>query len=108
MSSSATDNILSIYQRHVAAFARSRALFEKNWLDRFIAAIGGEGHILDIGCGNCQPIAGYFIAQGFQLTGVDGAAAMLNRAQAYFPEQSRIEQDMRALALGETFDGLVA
>lgn len=72
MSDSAANNILSIYRRHAEAFARqrSRALFEKNWLDKFIAVMGGQGHIVDIGCGNGQPIAGYFIQQGFQLTGL--------------------------------------
>lgn len=110
MSHSAAGNILSIYQRHAEAFARDRslALFEKAWLDRFIAATDGKGQILDIGCGNGQPIAGYFIAQGFQLTGIDGAPAMLDRARMRFPEQRWIEQDMRELALGETFTGLIA
>lgn len=110
MSTSAADNILSLYQRHAESFARKRSqtLFEKSWLDKFIAAIGGKGHILDIGCGNGQPIADYFIAQGFQLTGIDGADSMLDRARIRFPEQRWIKQDMRGLALGETFDGLIA
>lgn len=110
MSTTAASNILSLYQRHAEAFARkrSRTLFEKGWLDKFIAATGGKGHILDIGCGNGQPIAEYFMTQGFKLTGVDGAEAMLDRARALFPEQRWIKQDMRELALGETFDGLIA
>lgn len=63
---------------------------------------------MDIGCGNGQPIAGYFIQQGFQLTGVDGSPAMLARARNTFPAQRWLEQDMRELALNETFDGLIA
>lgn len=103
-------NILSIYRRHAAAFAcqRSRTLFEKHWLDKFIAAMGGLGSIVDIGCGNGQPIADYFIQQGFQLTGVDGSAAMLARARQAFPDQRWLEQDMRELTLNETFEGLLA
>ncbi|MDA8480319.1 class I SAM-dependent methyltransferase [Citrobacter sp. Awk 4] len=110
MSDSAAKNILSIYRRHADAYAsqRSRTLFEKRWLDKFIAVIGGKGSILDIGCGNGQPIADYFIQQGFQLTGVDGSAAMLARARASFPYQRWLEQDMRELTLNETFDGLIA
>lgn len=72
MSDVAANNILSIYRRHADAFAsqRSRTLFEKSWLDKFITVMGGQGSIVDIGCGNGQPIAGYFIQQGFQLTGL--------------------------------------
>lgn len=110
MNNSAANNILSIYQRHADVFAceRSRSLFEKNWLDKFITAIGEKGRILDLGCGNGQPIAEYFIQQGFQLTGIDGAPAMLERARKRFPEQRWLVQDMRELTLGETFDGLIA
>ncbi len=110
VSDAAANNILSIYRRHAEAFARqrSRALFEKNWLDKFIAVMGGQGHIVDIGCGNGQPIAGYFIQQGLQLTGIDGSAPMLARARLAFPGQRWLEQDMRELTLDETFDGLIA
>lgn len=110
MSDSAANNILSIYRRHADAFAsqRSRALFEKSWLDKFITVMGGQGSIVDIGCGNGQPIAGYFIQQGFQLTGIDGSPAMLARARHSFPAQRWLEQDMRELVLNETFDGLIA
>lgn len=106
----AAKNILSLYQRHADAFAsqRSCALFEKSWLDKFIATMEGAGHILDIGCGNGQPIAEYFIQQGFLLTGIDGAAAMLNRARSRFPDHCWREQDMRQLSLEHTFDGLIA
>ena len=110
VSDSAANNILSIYRRHAEAFAsqRSRALFEKSWLDKFITVMGGLGCIVDIGCGNGQPIADYFIQQGFQLTGVDGSPEMLARARHSFPAQRWLEQDMRELALNETFDGLIA
>lgn len=106
----AAAHILNIYQRHADAFAakRSRALSEKPWLDKFIAAMDKQGRILDMGCGNGRPVAEYFVAQGFQLTGIDGAAAMLSRARDDFPHQRWLEKDMRQLALGETFDGLIA
>lgn len=64
--------------------------------------------MLDLGCGNGQPIADYFIQQGCALTGVDGAPAMLTRARARFPEQRWLHHDMRTLNLAETFDGLIA
>ncbi len=63
----AAQQILNLYQRHADAFVRlrSRALFEKSWLDKFFAAVGKPpGRILDMGCGTGDPIAAYFIAGG--------------------------------------------
>ncbi len=110
MKNQAAENILSLYERHAGAFAerRSRSLFEKAWLDKFIRLLSPTGHILDMGCGNGQPVADYFIQQGYNLTGIDGAAAMIARAQQAFPRQRWLHQDMRTLALGETFEGLIA
>lgn len=110
MSHNSAANILSLYERHASAFAtlRSRTLFEKKWLDKFSHYLPQGGTLLDMGCGNGQPIADYFIQQGFIHTGVDGAAAMISRAKQSFPKQRWLHQDMRELALGETFDGLLA
>lgn len=106
----AARTILDLYQRHAEAFyqQRSRTLFEQRWLDKLLAAMGSAGRILDLGCGNGQPIADYFIQQGCALTGVDGALAMLSRARANFPRQRWLHHDMRTLNLDETFDGLIA
>lgn len=106
----AARTILDLYQRHAEAFyqQRSRTLFEQRWLDKLLAAMGMTGKMLDLGCGNGQPIADYFIQQGCALTGVDGAPAMLTRARARFPEQRWLHHDMRTLNLAETFDGLIA
>lgn len=110
MNDAAAKNILTIYETHADAFARlrSRHLMEKRWLDKFTQLVGSNGSILDIGCGNGVPIAEHFIRQGYQLTGVDGASAMLEKAQQAFPEQCWLNLDMRQIALKETFDGLIA
>lgn len=110
MDNPAAGQILALYQRHADAFLRlrSRELFEKPWLDKFLAVVGQTGHILDMGCGTGQPIAGYFIARGYSLTGVDGSRAMLAHARAAFPDHRWLHQDMRKLAFDETFAGLLA
>jgi len=61
MSEQLAGNILSIYQQHADTFTRERSqsLFETPWLDKFIALVGHQGRILDIGCGTGQPIAEY-------------------------------------------------
>ncbi len=103
-------NVRDIYQRHAAAFDEQRAkiLFEKAWLDQFLARASAEAAILDVGCGSGDPIAAYFLAQGRAVTGVDAASAMLAIALDRFPQARWIEADMRTLDLGETFGGVLA
>lgn len=67
-----------------------------------------NGHILDIGCGSGEPIAGYFIRQGFNVTGIDGASAQIARCRERFPQQRWLVNDMRTLDLGARFDGIIA
>lgn len=106
-----SERIVGLYQRHAAAWDRLRAqgsLFEKAWLDRFLALLGPHASILDLGCGAALPIAGYLIAQGHSVTGVDSSPPLLEIARARFPAQEWIVADMRTLALGRRFDGILA
>lgn len=52
-------DISARYERHSQAWdrLRGRTLFEKAWLDRFLALIHMDGTILDLGCGSGEPIA---------------------------------------------------
>lgn len=110
MSHPMADNIIGLYQRHAGAFEQQRStnLFERAWLDRFLDLLPVNGQILDIGCGNGMPIADYFIRQGFQVSGVDSSPPMIDRCLQRFPEQRWAVADMRTLALGNRFDGLIA
>lgn len=102
--------IIGLYQRHACAWdrARGRSLFEKPWLDRFLALIPPGETILDIGCGSGEPIAGYFIAQGHSVRGVDSSAPLIALCEERFPGQNWIVADMRELDLGAHFAGLIA
>ncbi len=104
------ERIVGIYRRHAAAYAaaRGRDLFERAWLDRFLALLPPRAAILDIGCGFGAPIAAHLIAQGHAVTGLDTSAPLLGMARARFPDGEWIEGDMRDLALGRRFDGLLA
>ncbi|MEO9684380.1 MAG: class I SAM-dependent methyltransferase [Tateyamaria sp.] len=99
-----------VYERQAAAFdnTRSRALFEARWLARFAACLPNSGRVLDLGCGAGEPIARWFMAEGFAVTGVDFAAPMLDLARARWPDGDWRQGDMRKLDLGETFDGIIA
>ena len=104
------DGTRGVYERHASAYdtSRSRALFEARWLARFAACLPAGGHVLDLGCGAGEPIARWFIAEGFEVTGVDYADAMLDIARTRWPDGDWRQADMRALDLGETFDGIIA
>lgn len=98
-----------VYERNAIRFdaERAKTLFEKNWIDRFLGYVPEAGHILDLGCGSGDPIAGYIIGQGYKLTGADASAAMLRLAREKFPEGDWRQMDMRALDLPERFHGIL-
>lgn len=98
-----------IYERNAARFDADRVkiLIERKWLERFCALLPAGGRILDAGCGTGDPIARYFIERGYRVTGVDFSQAMLAIVRSRWPDARWLWADMRRLALGETFDGIV-
>ena len=104
------DAIIDLYQRRAASFDvdRGRDLFEKAWLDRFLALVAPDGAILDIGCGCGEPIARYLIESGFRVSGVDSSAAMIELCRSRFPHENWRVADMRSLTLGARFNGILA
>ena len=99
----------NVYERNARRFdaERSKNLVERVWLDRFLAQVGGSGRILDLGCGAGDPIAAYMSGRGLHVTGVDASTEMLKIARERFPDGDWRHMDMRALDLGETFDGII-
>ena len=102
--------IPALYRRHAAVFDRDRGrnLFEKAWLDRFLADMAKPRRVLDLGCGMGEPIAAYLISMGCRITGVDTSPELLGLARSRFPGQEWIEADMRGLDLERHFDGILA
>lgn len=103
-------DLWGVYQRNAARFDRERdtRLHERGWLERFCGLLPAGGRVLDLGCGSGRPMAEYLIGLGFDVTGMDFAPAMLDLARARFPAATWREGDMRALDLGEVFDGVLA
>lgn len=97
------NNIAEWFDNH-----RSRDFFEKPYFDKVISLLEPHAKILDIGCGMGEPIAEYFIKQGFQVTGIDGSEKLIQLAKKRFPTTQFIVQDMRTLALNEKFNCLIA
>ncbi len=105
-----SDQTLDVYDSHAAIYDahRSRALFEARWLSRFGAALGPGKRVLDLGCGGGEPIARWFLSEGYAVTGVDFAPAMIEIARGRWPDGDWRVGDMRSLDLGEVFDGIIA
>lgn len=110
MSRELAQAIIGIYRRHAAEWdrERGRSLFEKPWLDRFVACLPPGARVLDLGCGSGEPIGRYLVDQGLAVTGVDTSGHSIGLCRTRMPEQTWIEADMRTLALGEAFDGILA
>ena len=104
------DRIIGLYDRHAQRWdgERPRNLFERPWLDRFLALVPRGGSILDVGCGSGEPVARYFIAAGYEVTGVDSSPAMIALCRGRFPRQAWVVSDMRTLSLRRRFDGILA
>lgn len=110
MTRSAEASVIDVYQRHGAAWAKLRSdhLMEATWLDRFCNLLPAGAPVLDIGCGSGLPIARELIRRGFDVTGVDGTPIMLALLRHNLPGISAHLVDMRQLALGRSFAGLLA
>lgn len=106
------DRIVDLYERKAHDWAADRRqqphFFEQGWLDRFLSLAPEGSAILDIGCGFGWPIAGYVIAQGYKVTGVDSSPSMIELCRRDFPDQDWRVADMRALDLGRRFGGILA
>jgi SAM-dependent methyltransferase len=103
-------DVRPLYERHAQRFdaARGRALVERPYLDAVTQGVTQGGSVLDLGCGAGEPIAGYLIAKGFRVTGIDTAPAMIGICRDRFPEHDWRVADMRGLDLGRRFDAVVA
>lgn len=104
------EGIIDLYERHARAFDRdrSRSLQEQTWLDRFLGHVRPASTVLDVGCGMAEPIARYVIERGFRVVGIDSSPSMIAMCRARFPGAEWLVADMRRLALGRRFDGILA
>lgn len=110
-----SENIIEIYKKHGHAWTELRGeyLYERAWLDRFLALLPQNSNILDLGCGSGKPIAQYLIEKGHSVIGVDASDSMIAMAQQNFPPHSFpnlhwIQADMRTLELDQKFQGVIA
>jgi trans-aconitate methyltransferase len=104
------DRISGLYERHAEVFDRERGkhLFERAWLDRFLALLPPDASVLDLGCGSGEPIARYFIENGCRVTGVDSSVSLVALCQQRFPDHDWNVGDMRTTSLDRRFHAIIA
>ena len=105
------DSIIPLYERYARVWDedRHRASYnDRRWHERFAAALPGGAAVLDLGCGSGRPVASGLAARGFKVVGVDAAPSMIALCRERLPDQQWIVADMRRLALGRRFAGLLA
>jgi SAM-dependent methyltransferase len=105
------EDIIGLYERHARHWAADRARgpwLDRGWHERFAAALTPAACVLDLGCGAGFPIATFLAERGFIITGVDAAPTLIEACRARLPEHTWHLGDMRALALDQRFDGILA
>jgi len=103
--------IIEHYEKHANSWARDRQnghWNDKVWHDRFIARLGQGAAVLDLGCGPGRPVAQHMAEARLRITGVDSSPTMISMCRERFPDHEWIVGDMRELALGRGFDGILA
>ena len=105
------DRIVGHYERHALSWdadRRAAAWIDKSPIEGFLNCLPQGATVLDLGCGGGSPVARHMAAQGFRITGVDSAPTLIALCRARMPDQEWIVGDMRSLALGRRFDGILA
>jgi len=103
--------IVGHYEKHAAAWDRDRQSSywnDKVWHELFINELASGARVLDLGCGPGRPVAQHMVERGLCVTGVDSSPTMISFCRDRLPDQEWIVADMRQLALGRRFDGILA
>ena len=107
----AAEHIVDHYERHALSWdadRRASGWVDKPFIERFLGCLAPSATVLDLGCGGGSPVALHMAARGFRVTGVDSSPTLISLCRTRMPDQEWIVGDMRSLALGRRFAGLLA
>src|SRR5262249_9218464 len=105
------DRIIAHYERHASSWdadRRAAGWSDKPFIERFLKLLPQGAAVLDLGCGGGSPVALHMVAQGVRVTGVDTSPTPISLCRTRMPDQRWIVGDMRSVALGRTFGGILA
>lgn len=91
------DSLNKIYDSFAKTYDENRGSFDiSEILEKFRLQLPVQGgSLLDLGCGAGEPVASYFIKNGWHVTGVDFSEKMLELSTKYAPEMDGIKNDIR-------------
>ena len=107
----AANRIVDHYERHALSWDADRnsaGWIDKPCIERFLSFLPRSATVLDLGCGGGSPVALHVVANGFRVTGVDSSPTLISLCRTRMPDQEWIVGDMRSLALGRRFQGILA
>jgi SAM-dependent methyltransferase len=105
------NRIVGHYEKHATAWDALRQSCpwnDKVWHERFVGGLEPGARVLDLGCGPGRPVAQHMIERGLRVTGIDSSPAMIELCRSRLPDHEWLVADMRQLALGRRFDGILA
>jgi SAM-dependent methyltransferase len=103
--------IVDHYERHALSWdadRRASGWIDKPFIERFLGFLPQGATVHDLGCGGGSPVALHMVAQGFHVTGVDSSPTLISLCRSRMPAQEWVVGDMRSLALGRRFGGVLA
>jgi trans-aconitate methyltransferase len=103
--------IVEHYERHALSWDADRhaaGWSDKPFIERFLGLLPQGATVLDLGCGGGSPVARHMVARGFRVTGIDSSPTLVSLCRARMPDQEWGVGDMRSLALGRRFGGILA
>jgi len=91
------NDLQEIYNRFADTYENNRGLFDMSEViaDFFERLSCPAGRLLDLGCGAGEPFPAWFIARGWQVTGVDFSSRMLEMAHRFQPDMKTVFADIR-------------
>ena len=105
------NRIVDHYERHALSWdadRRAAGWIDRPFIERFLGLLPPDTSVLDLGCGGGSPVALHMVARGFHVTGVDSSPTLISLCRTRMPDQEWIVGDMRSLALGRRFGGILA
>jgi trans-aconitate methyltransferase len=103
--------IVGHYERHALSWdadRRAASWVDKPHIERFLSLLPRGATVLDLGCGGGSPVALHMVARGFRVIGVDSSPTLISLCRSRMPDQEWVVGDMRSLALGRRFQGILA
>lgn len=92
----------------MAERSRDTGFAGKAWIDRLVAPLAEGAAVLDLGCGDGQPIPRYLLDRGFAVTGVDAAGSVIDLVRTRLARGRWIKGDMLTVQVDGPFDAVIA